>query len=256
MAWNHGRRRLALFIGHDAWRQSACASQPALTGVVLCRRVVVHRKPDQAHAGITRSSRPPKSWTEIVFSDESVHRARAWRATSSFISVAFDPKSARNRIVVSGGGGQIRVETANDTEAEVAIPGAKVRVIAAGAVLQAAPPSWVSMLGGREVVVWQTLTSRHPPACGLLRGARRVRTSARQSEPTTSRPIDPASVCRLPLVHRRAHARAISTVETHSAGRDAAGHRPTGPVTRGGGVRGSLNDASQPGLAGPVGRSH
>ena len=144
----------ALFIG--AGSHPSCA-QPALTGVVLSGASLSTASPTRLTLG-SRIVSPPKSWTEIVFSDgSSIVLGPGAQLTAH--QLAFDPKSARNRIVVSGGGGQIRVETANDTEADIAIPGAEVRVIAAGAVLRAAPPGSVSMLGGREVVVSQR--SRH-----------------------------------------------------------------------------------------------
>ncbi len=162
---------------------SLSLAQPALTAVILSGASLSRSGSAPARLSLgARIASPRNSWLEIAFSDGS----SIVLGPGAYLTVhqlAFDPRTRRSRIVASAGGGKIRVETADDTEADFSIGDAEVRVIAAGAVLQTTPPGSVSMLSGRDVLVSQRSrqdTLRRPGFSVALDGSGPQRDSEQQ----------------------------------------------------------------------------
>ena len=123
-------------------------AQSALTGTVLSGASLSGGAGGSASLVVgSRVTSPPRSWTEVVFSDGS--------------SIVLGPGAeltvhqiASDRISAAGSG-QIRIVAMDGMAVELGTPGATVTVMAADAVLQAVPHGSVAMMGGREVVVSQ-----------------------------------------------------------------------------------------------------
>ena len=150
-------------------------AQSALTGTVLSGASLSGAGGSARLVLGSRVTSPPRSWTEVVFSDGS--------------SIVLGPGAeltvhqiASDRISAAGSG-QIRIVAMDGMAVELGTPGATVTVMAADAVLQAVPHGSVAMMGGREVVVSQGTRRealRRPGFSVTLDGSGTQRDSTRQ----------------------------------------------------------------------------
>ncbi len=158
------------------------AAQSAVTGTILSGALLAGGAGGSARLVLgSRVVSPPRSWTEVVFSDGS-SIVLGPGAALAVQQIASNPGSARNRISATGSG-QIRIVAMDGMEVELATTGVTVTVIAADAVLQAVPHGSVAILGGHEVVVSQRSrrdTLRRPGFSVPLDGAGPQRDSNQQ----------------------------------------------------------------------------
>ena len=158
-------------------------AQSALTGTVLSGARLSGGAAGSARLGLgSRIVSPPRSWTEVVFSDGS-SIVLGPGAELTVHQIASDLTSARSRVVASASG-QIRIAAMDGTEVQLAIAGAEIRVVAADAVLQTVPHGSVAMMGGLEVVVSQRSrrdTLRRPGFSVALDGSSPRRDTTQQA---------------------------------------------------------------------------